>query len=416
MSRRAGGIIPRPSATLTATKGSSSPCPPRPAPSTRATTTTGIVITRTEYSTRSEETLPQVRSSTTTKPLSSKSTLNNVASSHSTRPSKDAAAKNGGKPIFSSTRTSTLPGTNGNTSISKTSASRPTPTRTVRTTAQKKTPPLFNVINLTPPSNTQKSGYRTVATPKANGPSVPIRPSRAMDSSTTFSVQPSRDSPSRTPVRGGTAISSSSSYHNGPALRTKASKSNSGSATSKSRATLPNPLSKKSNNMPLNEVLPPEERPIPPECVRCDICKRGFLPERLDKHREVCRKIENRPRKVFNAIKMRTAGTEQESYIRTGAHKKDVPVKKSNWRAKHEEFLRNIREAKKIQYYLANGGKLSDLPPPPPSENPDYVQCPHCGRKFNEGAAERHIPKCANILSNKKKSPVNASAVAGKKR
>ncbi|XP_022699830.1 endochitinase A-like isoform X4 [Varroa jacobsoni] len=384
MSRRAGGIIPRPSATLTATKGSSSPCPPRPAPSTRATTTTGIVITRTEYSTRSEETLPQVRSSTTTKPLSSKSTLNNVASSHSTRPSKDAAAKNGGKPIFSSTRTSTLPGTNGNTSISKTSASRPTPTRTVRTTA--------------------------------NGPSVPIRPSRAMDSSTTFSVQPSRDSPSRTPVRGGTAISSSSSYHNGPALRTKASKSNSGSATSKSRATLPNPLSKKSNNMPLNEVLPPEERPIPPECVRCDICKRGFLPERLDKHREVCRKIENRPRKVFNAIKMRTAGTEQESYIRTGAHKKDVPVKKSNWRAKHEEFLRNIREAKKIQYYLANGGKLSDLPPPPPSENPDYVQCPHCGRKFNEGAAERHIPKCANILSNKKKSPVNASAVAGKKR
>ncbi|XP_022699839.1 endochitinase A-like isoform X5 [Varroa jacobsoni] len=380
MSRRAGGIIPRPSATLTATKGSSSPCPPRPAPSTRATTTTGIVITRTEYSTRSEETLPQVRSSTTTKPLSSKSTLNNVASSHSTRPSKDAAAKNGGKPIFSSTRTSTLPGTNGNTSISKTSASRPTPTRT------------------------------------ANGPSVPIRPSRAMDSSTTFSVQPSRDSPSRTPVRGGTAISSSSSYHNGPALRTKASKSNSGSATSKSRATLPNPLSKKSNNMPLNEVLPPEERPIPPECVRCDICKRGFLPERLDKHREVCRKIENRPRKVFNAIKMRTAGTEQESYIRTGAHKKDVPVKKSNWRAKHEEFLRNIREAKKIQYYLANGGKLSDLPPPPPSENPDYVQCPHCGRKFNEGAAERHIPKCANILSNKKKSPVNASAVAGKKR
>ncbi|XP_022699844.1 salivary glue protein Sgs-3-like isoform X6 [Varroa jacobsoni] len=342
MSRRAGGIIPRPSATLTATKGSSSPCPPRPAPSTRATTTTGIVITRTEYSTRSEETLPQVRSSTTTKPLSSKSTLNNVASSHSTRPSKDAAA--------------------------------------------------------------------------ANGPSVPIRPSRAMDSSTTFSVQPSRDSPSRTPVRGGTAISSSSSYHNGPALRTKASKSNSGSATSKSRATLPNPLSKKSNNMPLNEVLPPEERPIPPECVRCDICKRGFLPERLDKHREVCRKIENRPRKVFNAIKMRTAGTEQESYIRTGAHKKDVPVKKSNWRAKHEEFLRNIREAKKIQYYLANGGKLSDLPPPPPSENPDYVQCPHCGRKFNEGAAERHIPKCANILSNKKKSPVNASAVAGKKR
>ena len=31
----------------------------------------------------------------------------------------------------------------------------------------------------------------------------------------------------------------------------------------------------------------------------------------------------------------------------------------------------------------------------------DYVQCPHCGRKFSEAAADRHIPKCASIVSNK---------------
>lgn len=45
----------------------------------------------------------------------------------------------------------------------------------------------------------------------------------------------------------------------------------------------------------------------------------------------------------------------------------------------------------------SKGGTLADLPPPPKSENPDYVQCPHCNRKFNETAAERHIPKCQDI-------------------
>ena len=27
----------------------------------------------------------------------------------------------------------------------------------------------------------------------------------------------------------------------------------------------------------------------------------------------------------------------------------------------------------------------------------DLVPCPHCGRSFNERAAERHVPRCADI-------------------
>lgn len=54
-----------------------------------------------------------------------------------------------------------------------------------------------------------------------------------------------------------------------------------------------------------------------------------------------------------------------------------------------------------MQAHLAAGGKLSDLPPPPPSDTSDYIQCPHCSRKFNQGAAERHIPKCETMLHNK---------------
>jgi hypothetical protein len=50
------------------------------------------------------------------------------------------------------------------------------------------------------------------------------------------------------------------------------------------------------------------------------------------------------------------------------------------------------------------GGRLADLPPPPPSMNPDYVQCPYCGRNYAPNVAERHIPKCVNI-QNKPRPP-----------
>lgn len=71
-------------------------------------------------------------------------------------------------------------------------------------------------------------------------------------------------------------------------------------------------------------------------------------------------------------------------------------AKKNNWRSKHQSFIEAIRYAKKCSQIEKEGGNLADLPPPPPSENPDYVQCPHCTRRFNQTAAERHIPHCKN--------------------
>lgn len=91
--------------------------------------------------------------------------------------------------------------------------------------------------------------------------------------------------------------------------------------------------------------------------------------------------------------------------------------KKSNWRKKHEEFINNIRAAKIAQAHVAAGGKLADLPPPPPMDTSDYIQCPHCGRKFNEGAASRHIPKCATMMHNKPKpGPTNSSRLQAAKK
>lgn len=166
---------------------------------------------------------------------------------------------------------------------------------------------------------------------------------------------------------------------------------------------------------------PPRITTPPPGMASCQHCLRHFNKERLEKHEEVCRKMMSKKRKIFDASKHRVKGTEAEKYLKKGktfstsvsknlvpAHSavqvgKTAGEKKSSWRKKHEEFIAAIREAKKVQAHLAKGGKLSDLPPPPPSENPDYIQCPNCNRRFNESAAERHIPKCANMLHNKRK-------------
>ncbi|XP_055696338.1 uncharacterized protein LOC129797609 [Lutzomyia longipalpis] len=157
--------------------------------------------------------------------------------------------------------------------------------------------------------------------------------------------------------------------------------------------------------------------PPPDDLTECKICGRYFAEERIEKHITICAKISSKKRKIFDSTKHRVQGTEAEKFVLKkgprGTRAAAAPVKqpqaassagkKSNWRKKHEEFIETIRAAKQMQIHLAKGGKLSDLPPPPRSENPDYIQCPHCMRRFNEAAANRHIPKCATMLHNKPK-------------
>lgn len=119
----------------------------------------------------------------------------------------------------------------------------------------------------------------------------------------------------------------------------------------------------------------------------CSICGRNFASERLPKHEKVCAKATNSKRKVFDTRKHRSVGTEHEKYVESGKYLEEPKKRpKADWRAQHENFIKAIRYAK----------GASDEPPPP-TENPDYVQCPHCERKFNPSTAERHIPKCKDI-------------------
>uniref|UniRef100_A0A8C3XIU0 Zinc finger C2HC-type containing 1C n=1 Tax=Chelydra serpentina TaxID=8475 RepID=A0A8C3XIU0_CHESE len=134
------------------------------------------------------------------------------------------------------------------------------------------------------------------------------------------------------------------------------------------------------------------------ELGECDFCGRRFLHLRLEKHMNVCSKSQGSKRKVFDSSMARARGTELEQYQHwKGKNITQNEPPKNNWRQKHESFIRTLRQAREMQHVISKGGKLSDLPPLPPVENPDYISCPHCNRRFAPKVAERHIPKCKTI-------------------
>lgn len=159
---------------------------------------------------------------------------------------------------------------------------------------------------------------------------------------------------------------------------------------------------------PVNERLRPRQ-----ELRACRNCQRTFASDRLSVHEKICKNLKkNRP--VFDAAQQRMAGTSLESYLlssgkrqlqwrRGGGNyiKQKYAPTKNNWRQTHEELIKAFRNARATARILKMGGSISDLPAPPPSLNPDYIQCPHCLRRFNETAGNRHIPQCATYRHNK---------------
>jgi len=134
--------------------------------------------------------------------------------------------------------------------------------------------------------------------------------------------------------------------------------------------------------------------------IPCRKCGRRFVADRIAVHENACLSLKSR--KKFNAVKQRIQGTDMEGIRRTTQVPKKPP---SVWRQQHQEFIQALRYAKKLTAAEAAGVSLKHLPPLPPSSNPDYVQCPHCGRRFNQTAAERHIPSCATTVNRPKPPP-----------
>jgi len=136
--------------------------------------------------------------------------------------------------------------------------------------------------------------------------------------------------------------------------------------------------------------------------AQCSICSRNFAPDRISKHKEICAKSSRKRRKVFDVAASRVEGTDAAQYH--GVKVKDANTGNgSDWRKKREEFVATLRTARRDARMIKKGVDPRNLPPPPPSDTSHYIECPHCHRRFAETVAERHIPKCENIRSNKKR-------------
>jgi len=147
-------------------------------------------------------------------------------------------------------------------------------------------------------------------------------------------------------------------------------------------------------------------------------CGRSFSEEVLNKHAKVCKKVFQSKRKKFDSSQQRAtddqAELEHESRYNNpypSKNKGKAPMGKpgaggkggkAKWKAESEAFRANLRAArgaplsKDEQQSLAQASEAGLTP------------CPHCGRKFNDNAAQRHISFCAtkSKVDNIKKGPI----------
>lgn len=151
---------------------------------------------------------------------------------------------------------------------------------------------------------------------------------------------------------------------------------------------------KKPNSAPPVTLAPPvsveavgEEEAVEVERVPCGICGRKFAREALDRHIRICQKTSAKVRQVFD-IKAQRLPDEAKSLVvkdNQGGTAKKQPVK-PKWKQQHEQMQSVIASVK--------AGKGGKAPAPQPIIDDDRMECPNCGRKFNEDVAKRHIPKC----------------------
>ena len=134
--------------------------------------------------------------------------------------------------------------------------------------------------------------------------------------------------------------------------------------------------------------------------VECSMCGRRFAPEVVARHEQICSKTKQR--KPMNVAKQRLAGLD---VTRPSYGAATATAVKPDWKKKSEEFRATMRAARQVDSVLKAGGTAKDLPPPTYSDNSHLTPCPHCGRRFNEKAAERHIPSCARTINKPKPPP-----------
>jgi hypothetical protein len=149
------------------------------------------------------------------------------------------------------------------------------------------------------------------------------------------------------------------------------------------------------------------------EQIECPDCGRKFNSGPYERHVKICKKVFVEKRKVFDSKAMRIEDNPELVKILKETEKKEkiakkkgtaaavgpaaaaAAAKKDKWRADSEAFRDAMKAARAMTKALETGGPLPEYVPSAP--DPSLVPCPHCGRSFNQKAAERHIPQCRNI-------------------
>jgi len=182
----------------------------------------------------------------------------------------------------------------------------------------------------------------------------------------------------------------------------------------------PRPGSSSSSRPPSPlQLAAPDGGVVDTELFPCADCGRKFNSNALAKHQKICKKVFLEQRKQFNVQAQRLVSEEQAKLLKQakreetkakkiGASKpaEEQPIKGSKaakWKTQSDQ----LREAMKAQRMIAKAQKdgipLSQIPMAPSSApDPSLIECPTCGRRFNQQAAERHIPKCATIVNKPK--------------
>jgi hypothetical protein len=123
--------------------------------------------------------------------------------------------------------------------------------------------------------------------------------------------------------------------------------------------------------------------------VPCQHCQRTFFSQRIDEHEQICQ-TRNHPRQTFNSKNHRLKGLDVLPPAEGQA------TRKNRWKTQHEQFIISIRNVRKGK--PASRAEMRD-------EYSDYVLCQFCGRRFESGVADRHIPNCKNIIHRPKPPP-----------
>jgi hypothetical protein len=142
---------------------------------------------------------------------------------------------------------------------------------------------------------------------------------------------------------------------------------------------------------------------------KCGQCGRSFNPTAYEKHAKVCSKVFVQKRKAFNSSNQRVDGAAKQAkgnpdpgQMRLGAGgKKPVP----KWKLESQAFRANLKAARIDNTDSEEYEKAAALASSYNQQS--MAQCPHCGRKFNDDAAARHIPICERNAKNSrfKKAP-----------